>query len=501
MSTMLPVDPLDRHHTEAMAGGVQGPDALRALTDVVLGALAEGAAVRGGPLPAGGPGPVAARVEAACSPILAEHGTGAEEALRTMVRAVTEGAADPADPYCVAHLHCPPLAVSAAADLAASALNPSMDSWDQAPAAGVVEEQTTAAMARLVYPDRDAPDAIVTSGGTESNLVALLLARERAQAAGERTVQVVCGTNSHHSVHRAVWMLGLPAPLTVECRAGLMVPAALDRVLAERAGSGPVLVVATAGTTDAGLIDPLPEIAQVAAGYGAELHVDAAYGGPLLFSEQLAPRLEGLQSAVSVTFDLHKLGWQPVAAGVLAVADTRALDQLSFRADYLNADDDTEAGLPDLLGRSIRTSRRPDALKIAVTLRALGREGLGRLVEHCVNTADRFAAAVDAHPALRRRPGEVGISTVLFRPVAADALTGEAGDELVAAVRRQLLGDGRAVLGRAVAEDADGRSRLWLKATLLHPQTQAADLDGLLKLAADSADSVALASRHQGETR
>ncbi|HWM36362.1 MAG TPA: pyridoxal-dependent decarboxylase, partial [Streptomyces sp.] len=292
-----------------------------------------------------------------------------------------------------------------------------------------------------------------------------------------------------------------PAPLTVECRAGLMVPAALDRVLAERAGSGPVLVVATAGTTDAGLIDPLPEIAQVAAGYGAELHVDAAYGGPLLFSEQLAPRLEGLQSAVSVTFDLHKLGWQPVAAGVLAVADTRALDQLSFRADYLNADDDTEAGLPDLLGRSIRTSRRPDALKIAVTLRALGREGLGRLVEHCVNTADRFAAAVDAHPALRRRPGEVGISTVLFRPVAADALTGEAGDELVAAVRRQLLGDGRAVLGRAVAEDADGRSRLWLKATLLHPQTQAADLDGLLKLAADSADSVALASRHQGETR
>ncbi|NEE58093.1 aspartate aminotransferase family protein, partial [Streptomyces sp. SID8455] len=69
--------------------------------------------------------------------------------------------------------------------------------------------------------------------------------------------------------------------------------------------------------------------------YGAELHVDAAYGGPLLFSERLAPRLAGLDRAVSVTFDLHKLGWQPVAAGVLAVADTALLAPLSLRTDYL----------------------------------------------------------------------------------------------------------------------------------------------------------------------
>ncbi|WP_432151394.1 pyridoxal phosphate-dependent decarboxylase family protein [Streptomyces sp. bgisy029] len=461
-----------------LAGGVDGPGHLRALTSVVLDTLESAARARGGPLPAGGPDAVARRTTALADPVLPEEGVGGEAALVDLVRAVAEGAADPADPACAAHLHCPPLAVAVAAELAGAALNPSMDSWDQAPAAGVVEELTTAALARLVHPDAPAPDALITSGGTESNLVALLLARERAAPA---LLRVVTGANAHHSVHRAAWMLGLPAPTQVACHDGRIDAADLDRALAGL-GGGPVLVVATAGTTDEGRIDPLPEIAGIVDRYGAELHVDAAYGGPLLFSEHLAPRLAGLDRAVSVTFDLHKLGWQPVAAGVLAVADTALLAPLSLRTDYLNADDDTEAGLPDLLGRSIRTTRRPDALKIAVTFRALGRRGLSELVEHCVTTAEEFGRAVDARPALRRRPGAIGISTVLFRPVVADELEAEAGDAVVAEVRRTLLMDGRAVLGRAVAEDSDGRRRLWLKATLLHPAAATADLLPLLDL-------------------
>ncbi|MEW1630191.1 aminotransferase class V-fold PLP-dependent enzyme [Streptomyces sp. NPDC089173] len=474
-----------------LAGGADGPGHLRALTSVVLDTLESAARARGGPLPAGGPDAVARRTTALAAPVLPEEGVGGEAALADLVRAVAEGAADPADPACVAHLHCPPLAVAVAAELAGAALNPSMDSWDQAPAAGVIEELTTAALARLVHPDAPAPDALITSGGTESNLVALLLARERA-ASG--LLRVVTGANAHHSVHRAAWMLGLPAPTQVACHDGRIDPAGLDRTLAEL-GGGPVLVVATAGTTDEGRIDPLPEIADIVERHGAELHVDAAYGGPLLFSERLAPRLAGLDRAVSVTFDLHKLGWQPVAAGVLAVADTALLAPLSLRTDYLNADDDTEAGLPDLLGRSIRTTRRPDALKIAVTFRALGRRGLSELVEHCVRTAEEFGRAVDARPALRRRPGAIGISTVLFRPAVADALEVEAGDAVVAEVRRTLLMDGRAVLGRAVAEDGDGRRRLWLKATLLHPAAATADLLPLLDLVEAAAQRAAAEER------
>ncbi|MFJ2630496.1 pyridoxal phosphate-dependent decarboxylase family protein [Streptomyces sp. NPDC087422] len=459
-----------------LAGGRQGPAELGPLLETTRAALAEGAATRGGPLPSGGPAAVAARL-ARTGPPLPRTGTGAEEALRTLVRAVAEGAADPAEPGCVAHLHCPPLAMAAAADFAASVLNPSMDSWDQAPAATALEARVTAALAALVYPGHDAPDALVTTGGTESNQLALLLARERAARAGRRPVQVVCGSNAHHSVARATWLLGLPRPVVLATPGGVLDPAAVESVL--RGLAPHVLLVATAGTTDTGAIDALPALAAAAARHDAELHVDAAYGGPLLFSDREAAKLAGLDQAVSVTVDLHKLGWQPVAAGLLVVPDAAALRPLDHRADYLNAADDTEAGLPDLLGRSLRTSRRPDVLKIAVTLRALGREGMGQLVDAVCASARELAERIERHPDLTLY-AHPAISTVLFRPRGAT-------DEAIAALRRRLLYDGRAVLGRAHVG-----GRLWLKATLLNPYLTAADLDALVALAAEPPEPAAL---------
>ncbi|GAV42457.1 pyridoxal phosphate-dependent decarboxylase family protein [Streptomyces acidiscabies] len=559
-----------------------GPhDALSPLLATVLDALAEGVRGRGGPLPAGGPGAVAARVRSAVGDLLPEQGDPG--ALSTIVRTLAEGSADPADPLCAAHLHCPPLALPVAADLAASTLNPSLDSWDQAPAASELEALVVGVLAEEVYggmraegvgasglgaeaalgagaegalapgaagteagagaarvfsavgteagpgvsgatlalgaagaevlgadapragapgretvpgvagaeaalalgaagaealgagasragasgrqavPGASTPDALVTTGGTESNHLALLLAREAHGA----SLQLLCGANAHHSLPRAAWLLGLPEPLVVPTPDGILDPAALGEALARLTGPGPVVVAATAGTTDAGLIDPLPEIAAQCAAHGARLHVDAAYGGGLLFSARHRGKLAGIRAAHTVTLDLHKIGWQPVAAGLLAVRDGKDLDVLHHRADYLNADDDTEAGLPDLLGRSLRTTRRPDALKIAVTLKTLGRTGLAELVDQVCDLARQFADRVEAHPRFELHARPV-ISTVLFRPVGAD----------VAAVRRTLLEQGTAVLGRA----RTGDGRLWLKATLLNPHTRPADLDRLLDL-------------------
>ncbi|MFI6683489.1 pyridoxal phosphate-dependent decarboxylase family protein [Streptomyces sp. NPDC050485] len=457
-----------------LAGGTAGPTALRPLLDVVLDALHQGARARGGPLPGGGAEAVAQRVRQAAHAVFPPHGTGAEEALATLVRTLAEGAADPAEPHCAAHLHTPPLALAAAADLAASALNQSLDSWDQAPAASTLEALVTRTLAAEIWPDGD---ALVTTGGTESNQLALLLARER-----HGPVQVVCGAHTHHSVHRATWLLGLPEPVVLPAPAGTVDPAALDaalhhpspssRLLPQALNSSPhpTLVVATAGTTDTGAIDPLPAIADVCAAHGAELHVDAAYGGPLLFSDRHRHQLAGLERAHSVTLDLHKLGWQPVAAGLLAVPDPGRLAPLAHTADYLNADDDTDAGLPDLLGRSLRTTRRPDILKIAVTLRALGRDGLAALVDRVCAAACELAQLIDQHPQLELYETPA-ISTVLFRPYGAD-------DDTVAHIRRTLLTDGTAVLGRA---RADGR--LWLKATLLNPHLTPHDLHTLLDAA------------------
>ncbi|GAA2960924.1 pyridoxal phosphate-dependent decarboxylase family protein [Streptomyces enissocaesilis] len=457
MSTPPPGTPLP-----PLAGGTGGPAALRPLLDTVLDALHQGALARGGPLPAGGPGPVTERLLDAVGPALPATGTGAEEALRTLVRALAEGAADPADPRCAAHLHCPPLAVATAADLAASALNPSMDSWDQGPAASALETHVARALAAEVYPREPAPDALLTTGGTEANQLALLLARER-----HGPVQLVCGANAHHSLHRAAWLLGLPEPVAVPAPTGVVDPAALDEALTDL--HHPLLVTATAGTTDTGGIDPLPDIADLCARHHAELHIDAAYGGPLLFSDVHRARLHGLSRAHTVSLDLHKLGWQPVAAGLLAVPDATTLAPLGHQADYLNADDDTEAGLPDLLGRSLRTTRRPDVLKIAVTLRALGRRGLADLVDRTCAAAQHLADLIENTPGLELHDRPT-ISTVLFRPT-------RATDDDIATIRRTLLTEGRAVLGRARADD-----RLWLKATLLNPHTTPSDLEALLSL-------------------
>ncbi|MCZ9350602.1 aminotransferase class V-fold PLP-dependent enzyme [Streptomyces mutabilis] len=438
-----------------LASGPHGPDTLRPLLDTVLDALRTGTAARGGPLPAGGPDAVTAKVRKAAGDLLPDHGDPG--ALHTLVTALAEGAADPAHPLCAAHLHGPPLAVATAADLAASVLNPSLDSWDQAPAASALEALLTHTLAR----ETGATDALVTTGGTESNHLAVLLARE-IHGAGLRLLH---GANAHHSVPRAAWLTGLPEPVAVPAPAGTLDPAALDEALTQV--PGPHLVIATAGTTDAGLIDPLPEIADRCAAHGARLHIDAAYGGGLLFSDRHRHRLAGLEAADTVALDLHKLGWQPIAAGLLTVTDPEDLAALHHHADYLNADDDTDAGLPDLLGRSPRTSRRPDILKIAVTLKTLGRAGLGALVDEVCAHAERFAALVDSHPAFELHAPPT-ISTVLFRPA-------HATDTTVAAVRRTLLTTGTAVLGRARADD-----RLWLKATLLNPHTGPGDLAALL---------------------
>ncbi|WP_236788231.1 aminotransferase class I/II-fold pyridoxal phosphate-dependent enzyme [Amycolatopsis sp. GM8] len=456
----------------ALAGGRQGHERLAELIPLVLRGLAVGTAERATPGPAGGPAPVAASV-AALEPLVPARGVGAEQALSELSTLLAAGSVDPADPWCAAHLHCPPLAIGVAADVAAGALNPSMDSWDQAPVASELERSFLGAIARLCYPKALTPDAVVTTGGTESNLLGLLLAREQ-----NTSVQPVCGRNAHHSVARAAWLLGLPAPVIVDCDRAGMNPAALDAVLRE---AGPAVVVATAGTTDTGDIDPLRDLVQVCRRHGARLHVDASYGGLVLCSTKLRPLLDGLDEADSVALDLHKFGWQPVAAGLFASKESADLKALTVRAEYLNAEDDTEAGFPDLLGRSIRTSRRPDAFRMAVTMRALGIEGIGELVERCCATAREVADAVRRHPALDLW-GDPALSTVLFRPRFGD----------VARVRRTLLESGTAIIGRATMPPGE----VWLKLTLLHPHATAAEYLGLLDatVAAASAPEGAVAS-------
>ena len=473
--------------------GPDGPGALFELLLVTLTGLADGRRARGGPLPSGGVRVVADQVRAALGGrALPESGIGARDALADLTRVLAYGAADPAHPHTAAHLHCPPLAVAAAADLAVSALNPSLDSWDQAPAATALEAELVRELAALVGYDPELAAGSMTTGGTESNLMGLLLAREDAlpgtaalglaAAAAGGPVRILCSQAAHFSLARNAGLLGLGerAVLGIPVDEGhRMDPVALNDELnrMKTAGRRPIAIVATAGTTDFGSVDPLPRISEIASAHGVWLHVDAAYGGGVLFSDRLAPLLSGIGSADSVGLDFHKFGWQPAAAGVFLARRAESFAPIERNVAYLNPVDDEEDGYPSLLGRSLRTTRRADAFKVAVTLRALGRKGLGELVERCHDLARYAAGAIEAHPALALEAPPV-LSTVVF---AYRGCPPAKADKVNAALRRRLLAEGRAVVGRtAVASGTDGSGTVRLKLTLLNPATTPTDIDTML---------------------
>jgi L-2,4-diaminobutyrate decarboxylase len=333
------------------------------------------------------------------------------------------------------------------------------------------------ALAALAGLDPVRTGGAITTGGSESNLMGLLLARD----AGHR--MVICSEHAHFSVQRAAATLGLGGGAVTTIPADdrhRLDPAALAAALTDLA-PGSATVVATAGTTGTGSIDPLPEIADLAAGHRAWLHVDAAYGGGALFSDRLAPLLAGLDRADSIALDLHKIGWQPVPAGVFLAADERYFAPLELNAGYLNPVDDEAAGYDSLLGRSLRTTRRADAFKIAVTLRAVGRAGLGDRLDRCHHLAGYAAGWISGHPRLRL-DGQPVLTTVVFRYAAtADS------DRINAELRRRLLRDGRAVVGRTEVDGA-----VWLKLTLLNPDATERDVDTLLSAVVTAGDAVAM---------
>ncbi|HEX4700799.1 MAG TPA: aminotransferase class I/II-fold pyridoxal phosphate-dependent enzyme [Pseudonocardiaceae bacterium] len=483
---------------DALAGGLAGPVALGPLVKAALDGLAAGATRRAGAAPAGTPEELAAHV-------VAEFGRDDADpiaVLRRLTAVLAYGSTDPAEPACAAHLHCPPLAVAVAADLAVSALNPSQDSWDQSPAGTVLETALIRELAELVGYHPDHAAGVLTSGGTESNTTGLLLARDNilGRVFG-RSVEldglpsgtkprIFASAVAHFSIARAASLLGLgertviPVPVDRTLR---MDPTALATALtaAAEAGETPMAVVATAGTTDTGAIDPLPALADLAATHGAWLHVDAAYGGGALLSDRLAPLLHGIERADSISLDWHKLGWQPAAAGIFLVRREETYAPLARRAAYLNPEDDEANGYFSLLGRSLRTTRRPDAFKIAITLRVLGRRGLGELVDRCHALAHHAAATIRTRPTLELHSDPI-LSTVVFRYLPSDPTT---TDRTNAELRRSLLRTGRAVVGRTELPGT-GPDRVRLKLTLLNPHTTPAQVDDLLTAVVEAGQDI-----------
>lgn len=395
-------------------------------------------------------------------------------------------------PRYVAHLNCPVVLPALLAELMVSAFNSSLDTWDQSAGGTLIEQKLVDwTCARLGLGAQ--ADGVFTSGGSQSNLMGLLLARDHCcsripghpgnrqsglPAAGAK-LRIFTSRASHFSVQKSAALLGLgyDAVESIDCDRDMRMDVPqLARALKaclER-GERPMAVVATAGTTDFGSIDPLPDIAALCRHYGVWLHVDAAYGGGLLLSPKYRHWLDGIEQADSVTVDYHKSFFQPVSCSGFFVRQRRHLGYVTHHADYLNPASQRRDGVPNLVDKSLQTTRRFDALKLWLSLRILGAERLGAMFEQVIElTAEGYRLLAD-DPLFRVHPPQ--LSTLVFR-YAPPGVEAQRLDEINREIRKAIFRSGEAAIAATRVED-----RQYLKFTLLNPETTLQDLRAIVQL-------------------
>ncbi|MFH8575799.1 aspartate aminotransferase family protein [Streptomyces zaomyceticus] len=397
-------------------------------------------------------------------------------------------------PRYLGHLNCPVVIPAVLGEAVLSAVNSSLDTWDQSAGGTLIERKLVDwTNGRIGF--GPAADGVFTSGGSQSNLQALLLAREEAMAGlGGREgpddlsrLRIFSSECSHFSVQKSAKLLGLgmdaviSIPVDRDKRMQSVVLAA-ELAACRAEGLVPMAIVATAGTTDFGSIDPLPEIAALAEEYGAWMHVDAAYGCGLLASPTRRRLLDGIERADSVTVDFHKSFFQPVSSSAILVRDGATLRHATYHADYLNPARTIAERIPNQVDKSLQTTRRFDALKLWMTLRVMGADGVGGLFDEVCDLAAEGFALLAADPRYDVVV-EPQLSTLVYRYIPEGVTSPEDIDRANLHARKALFASGEAVVAGTKVE-----GRQYLKFTLLNPETTAADIAAVLDLIAGHAE-------------
>lgn len=288
-----------------------------------------------------------------------------------------------------------PTTMGIAADALVAAFNPQMAAWSHNPLGAEVEQHLIRAFgARFGY-DPAKVEGNFTSGGAEANHTALLTALVRSfPEVGRRGLLALrsqpvlyVSREAHHSFLKAARLSGLGTEAVREVGVDSSLRMRPDELAARiredrEEGKAPFLVVATLGTTGAGAIDPVAEIADIADEEGIWLHADAAWGGAAALVPELRPLVEGMARASSITFDAHKWLSVPMGAGIYLTRQTGILER-TFRtaAGYMPRE---AAGLPvvDAYSSSMQWSRRFTGLKVFLSLAVAGWEGYEAAIRH-----------------------------------------------------------------------------------------------------------------------
>jgi aromatic-L-amino-acid/L-tryptophan decarboxylase len=364
--------------------------------------------------------------------------------------------------------------VGAVGDFVASALNQNVTSWRSGPAATTIERALVEQLAREL--GCEGFSGSFCGGGSLANLMGLAMARESRCAANEsgaRPGVVYASSEVHMSVPKAVALLGLGREnlrlVDVDDRFRIRTDALREAIAEDtRHGRLPIAVVASAGTTSTGSVDPLEEIASIAREHDLHLHVDGAYGGlaALAAPERIGP----LGVGDTISFDLHKWLYQPVDCGLLLFRD-RSLARRTFgyTDDYVAtfADDPLEAFA--FFEESLELSRRFRALKLWLSLRFHGLAAYRASIREDLELAQELARKIEATGELELL-APVELSAVCFR-ARADADVDGLNRSILAAVNRR---------GRVYISNATINGAFALRACITNHRTTSADLDVLI---------------------
>ena len=397
-------------------------------------------------------------------------------------------------PRYMAHLNCPVTYPAVVAEHIIGAINTSVDTWDQSAGATLIEQKLidwSCEKAKLP----STADGVFTSGGTQSNLMAMLVAREVAVSryAPNHEVKlqglpevasrfrIYCSEVAHFSIQKAAALLGLGYNAVVPVATNNKMQMDMDvlnHAIADSKAKGdlPIAVVITAGTTDFGSIDPVEDIAKLAKKEQLWCHVDGAYGGGLLVSEHHRSALNGIEQVDSITIDYHKSFMQPVSCSAFLLSDKRHFSHITLYADYLNPLAEAGNGTPNLVDKSLQTTRRFDALKLWLTLRTMGEAPLGRAFDKVIGLARQTHIVLNDHPDFEviNYPE---LSALVFR-FAPEELKHNPDllDTLNLHVRQTFLNTGEAMIARTKVN-----GRHYLKFTLLNAQCQLSDVRAVLE--------------------
>ena len=291
--------------------------------------------------------------------------------------------------------------ISVIADALTALYNPQLAAWSHATAAKEIERHTLGFFLAKLGLDPATAGGFFATGGAEANHAAVILALAASSPAwkteGIRGLsghpRIYISDESHHSFDKIVAQTGLGASalrkISVDQSLRMLPGALADAIARDReAGYLPLMVIGTAGTTGAGAIDPLPELAAIAAEQELWFHVDAAWGGFACLSSEQAGALVGIERADSITWDAHKGLSVPMGAGMFFCRDRRILPQaFGLETGYMPL---ATAGVSEPYTSTMQWSRRFIGLKVFMALAELGEAGYRDQIDHQIRLGQRL---------------------------------------------------------------------------------------------------------------